>query len=54
MARTKKCERHQKVLGSCKLLQEVYQKFCPSSKANEYADKEGHEVAMGGRIAEGI
>ena len=54
LARTKKCKRYQKVLGSRKLLQEVYQGFCSSSKANEYANKKGHEVAMGGRTVEGI
>jgi len=54
LARTKKCERCQKVLGPCKLLQEVYQGLCSNSKANEYADEEGCEVAMRGRTAEGI
>ena len=54
LARTKKCKRHQKVLGSRKLLQEVYQGFCSSSKTNEYADEEGCKVAIGGRTAEGI
>jgi len=54
LARTQKCKRYQKILGPCKLLQEVYQGFCSSSKANEYADKEGHEMAIGRRTAEGI
>jgi len=48
LARTKKCKRCQKVLGPCKLLQEVYQGLCSNSKANEYADEKGCEVAMGG------
>ena len=54
LARTKKCERCQEVLGPCKLLQEVYQGLCLNSKANKYTNKEGCKVAMEGRTVEGI
>ena len=54
LAGTKKYKRYQKVLGPCKLLQEVYQGLCLNSKANEYANKKGCEVAMGERTVEGI
>ena len=54
LARTKKCKRHQKVLGPCKLLQEVHQGLCSNSKTNEYADEEGCKVAMEERTAEDV
>ena len=47
MAKAKKYERYQKVFRPHKLLQEVYQRFCSSSKANECTNKERCEVAMG-------
>ena len=42
LARTEKYERYQKILGPCKLLQEIYQGLCLSSKTNEYTDKKGY------------
>ena len=46
LARTQKYERHQEIFRPCKLLQEVYQGFCLSSKANKYAN-----YAMGGVLS---
>ena len=54
MARAKKCERCQKILRPHKLLQEVYQRFCLSNKANECTNEEGYEVAVGTEAAKGV
>ena len=54
LARTKECERCQEVFRPHSLLQEVYQRFCLSSKANEYIDKKRYKVAVEKRAAKGI
>ena len=54
MIKAQKCKRHKKILRPHKLIQEVYQGFCISSKANEYANKKRYEVAIEARTAKGI
>ena len=54
MTRTKKCERYQKVLRPCKLLQEVYQELHSSSETNKCTNKKRYKVAVGRQAATSI
>ena len=54
LARAKECKRCQETFRPHKLLQEIYQRFCLSSQADEYAHQKGCEVGMGEKPTEGI